>query len=136
MKKLFAALAFASILTFALAPLALFAQDVVPFGRFYTRYTGTASADNATLFTTGDLAEYDACTIMSTAGAVDVFVTLDGSNWSTAALSLQDMGSTSVEPVLVTAANRVYAFVGKYRAVRVLQNGATGASASMNCWKL
>jgi len=100
------------------------------------RYSGTGANDNDVLFTTGDMSRYDACTIMSTDGAVDVFVSIDGTNYATAALSLQDMGATSTDPVLVTAADRVYGFVVKAKNIRVLQNGATAASASMICWKL
>ena len=102
----------------------------------HVRYYGTGTNDDDVLFTTGDVSRYDACTIMSTDGAVDVFVSLDGTNYATSALSLQDMGATSTDPVLVTAADRVYGFVVKARRIRVLQNGATAASASMNCWKL
>lgn len=100
------------------------------------RYYGTGTNDNDVLFTSDDILRYDACTVMSTGGAVDVFVSLDGTNYATAALSLQDMGATSTDPVLVTAADRVYGFVVKARRIRVLQNGATAASASMLCWKL
>lgn len=102
----------------------------------HVRYYGTGANDNDILFTTGDVSRYDACTIMSTDGAVDVFVSLDGTNYATAALSLQDMGATSTDPVLVTTADRVYGFVLKARRIRVLQNGATAADASMLCWKL
>lgn len=107
------------------------------FGSRHTRYYGTGANDNDILFTTGDsITAFDACTLMSTAGAVDVYVSIDGTNYASAPLSLQDMGSTSLDPVLATAAGRVYGFVGRYRSVRVLQAGATGASASMNCWKM
>jgi hypothetical protein len=102
----------------------------------HVRYYGTGVNDNDVLWTTGDVSRYDACTIMSTDGAVDVFISLDGTNYATAALSLQDMGATTTDPVLVTSADRVYGFVVKARRIRVLQNGATAASASMLCWKL
>ncbi len=66
--------------------------------------------------------------LMSTAGAMDVFVSFDGTNFSTAPLSLADLGANTTDPVLVTAANRVYGFVGLYRRIRVLQNGATAVT--------
>lgn len=106
------------------------------YGSNFTRYYGTASADNAVLFTTGDLSRFDACVIMSTDGAVDVYASLDGTNYSTSALSLEDKGATSLDPVLQTAADRVYGFVGKFLFIRVLQVGATASGASLNCWKL
>jgi hypothetical protein len=59
-----------------------------------------------------------------------VFVSLDGTNYSTAGLSLADLGSTSTDPVIVTAANRTYGFRGVYRLIRVLQNGASAVTAA------
>lgn len=105
------------------------------YGNFATRYYGSASADNALLFTTGDLIRFDGCMVMSPDGAVDVEGTLDGTNWTVAPLSMQDLGATSVDPVLVTVADRMYFVPGKYRFLRVRQAGATAASASMLCWK-
>jgi hypothetical protein len=105
------------------------------YSSYATRYYGSASADNALLFTTGEITRFDGCMLMSPDGAVDVEGTLDGTNWSTAAVSMQDLGATSVDPVLVTAADRMYYVPGKYRFLRVRQNGATAASASLLCWK-
>jgi hypothetical protein len=100
----------------------------------FAQYTGTGANDNDVLLTTGNVGRFDAFTLMSTVGAVDVFVSLDGTTYSTAALSLSDHGATTSDPVLVTAALRVYQFRGKFAKVRVLQNGATGATAFLNCW--
>lgn len=68
---------------------------------------------------------YDTFLLMSTAGAMEVLVSLDGTNYSTAPLSLTDMGSEFADPVIITVASRVYGFRGLFRAVRVVQNGAT-----------
>lgn len=106
------------------------------YGSMFTRYYGSASADNGVLFTSGDLSRFDACVLMSTTGSVDVYASLDGTNYATTALSLEDKGATSLDPVLQTSALRVYGFVGKFLSVRVLQVGATAAAASLNCWKL
>lgn len=116
--------------------LCLTAQAAVEDLGTHVRYYGTGTNDNDVLFTTGDVSRYDACTIMSTTGAVDVFVSLDGTNYATSPLSMQDMGATSTNPVVVTSALRVYGFVVKARKIQVMQNGATGAAASMDCWKL
>lgn len=121
------------ILTMFALPGAWAGEEVVGT---HTRYYGSGANDNDVLFTTSDVAKYDACVLMSTTGAVDVFVSLDGTNYSTAALSLQDFGGTDVVPVLVTVAGRMYGFVGKVRRIKVLQNGATAAAASMNCWAM
>lgn len=101
----------------------------------YVRFTGTGTNDNDVLFTTSDMDRWDACLLMSSVGAVDVLVSLDGSAYSTAPLSMQDFGATDMNPVLVTTSGRVYGFVGKFKYIKVLQNGATAATAAMNCWK-
>ncbi|MGE4077389.1 MAG: hypothetical protein AB7F22_17675 [Reyranella sp.] len=108
--------------------------DVENYGNAI-RYYGSGTNDNDVLFTTGDMTAYSACTLMSTTGAVDVQVSLDGTYYSTAPLSIQDFGATSNDRVLVTAALRTYGFAGKFKTIRVLQNGATGAAASLLCWK-
>lgn len=97
-------------------------------------YSGTGANDNDVLFTAGNVEKHSEFTLMSTTGAVDVFVSLDGSNFSTAALAMEDQGATAMTTyVLVTAALRVYKFSGKYRAIRVLQNGATATQATLMC---
>ena len=90
---------------------------------------GTGTSDNDVVIDfTGIPDDVDTFILMSTAGAMDVFVSLDGTNYSTAALSLTDMGATTADPVIVTVANRAYGFRGKFAAVRVLQNGSTGVA--------
>ncbi len=90
--------------------------------------------DNDVLIQTGDISKYGSFFLMSTQGAMDVFVSIDGTNYTTAPLSLIDLGATTTAPVLVTVANRLYAFPAKVRYVRVLQNGATAAlNPSMFC---
>lgn len=94
------------------------------------RYAGSAASDNAIAIQTEDVSEYDTFLLQSTQGAMDVFVSLDGTNYSTAPLSMADLGSTSTDPVIVTAANRTYGFRGVYRLIRVLQSGATAVTAA------
>lgn len=97
-------------------------------------YSGTGTNDNDLLFTTRNVEQHDTFQVMSTAGAVDVEATLDGTNWTTAPIALEDQGATtSTTYVLVTAANRMYRFRGKFTAVRVRQNGVTGATAHLLC---
>lgn len=97
-------------------------------------FSGTGVNDNDLLFTTGNIQQHGSYTLMSTAGAVDVEVTLDGATWSTAALALEDLGATAnTTYVLVTAALRVYQFRGKFTQIRVRQNGVTAATAHLLC---
>lgn len=95
---------------------------------------GNGGSDNAVVIDATDVSEFDTFLLQSTAGAMDVTVSLDGTNYSTAPLSLADLGATTTDPVIVTAANRTYGFRGTYRGIKVSQNGATGvANASLIC---
>lgn len=91
-------------------------------------YAGAGVNDADVLFTTDDMSYYSLFSLHCIAGAVNVLVSLDGKTYTTAPLSLADLGATTTAPVIVTAAGRMYAFAGKYRHVRVMQNGATAAS--------
>lgn len=96
--------------------------------------SGAGVNDNDVVIQTGDVSVYDEFLLQSTGGAMDVSVSLDGTNYSTAPLSLIDLGATVGDPVIVTAANRTYAFYGTYALIRVLQNGATAvANACLIC---
>lgn len=79
---------------------------------------------------TNDMGRYDTHELMSTAGAMEVLVTLDGTNYTTATVSMIDMGAVVNTPVLVTVANRLYVLIGNYKAIRVKQNGATAVTAA------
>ena len=92
----------------------------------WMRYSGgLGENDNDVVVQTSNVAMYDTFLLMSTAGAMDVVVSLDGTNYCTAPLSLADLGATALDPVVVTVANRVYGFRGCFDLIRVLQNGAT-----------
>lgn len=96
--------------------------------------TGSASADDALLFTTNDVVAYDVCMLLSHDGAVDVEGALDTvPNWS-AALALEQRGSTSTDKVMATTADVMFNVVGKYRRLRVRQAGITAAAATLLCW--
>lgn len=101
--------------------------------RKVAEFSGTGANDNDVLLTVEDAREFDTFILMSTDGTVDVQISLDGTNYSAAPLSMTDMGSTTSDPVIVTAADRVYGFRGVFRKVRVLQNGATASAASLMC---
>ncbi len=81
--------------------------------------------DNDICLETTDVSMYEIFQITSSAGAMDVFVSLDGAAFTTAPLSLVDQGAVLTAPVLLTAPLRMYGFSGIYRAIRVRQNGAT-----------
>lgn len=97
-------------------------------------FKGTGANANDVLFTTPNVQQHECFTLMSTAGAVQVLASVDGINFATAPLALEDGGSTTnTTYVLVTAANRIYKFKGKFTRLQVTQNGATASAASLVC---
>lgn len=99
-------------------------------------YTNTSTEDNEEALVTGDISRHDTFMVMSVTGVVDVVASLDGTNFSTATVALQDMGAVTLDPVLVTVAARVYGFRGKFRKLKVLQNGATDVAVTLLCGSL
>ena len=89
--------------------------------------SGSANADDATVIEIASNAEmYDTWQLGSTAGAMDVYGSLDGTNYLTAALALVDLGSTTPSTAVIeTAANGNYGFKGRWKKIKVLQKGAT-----------
>lgn len=85
------------------------------------------NADNAVVFTfTGNGQTYDTYQLGSTAGVMDVFGSGDGTNFGTTALALIDMCSTTpATNVVETAANRHFLLRGRFKAIQILQKGAT-----------
>lgn len=78
-------------------------------------------ASNAELFDTWQLG--------SSAGAMDVFVSGDGTNYQSAAVALIDLGSTAPSTaVTATTAGGNYGIKGRWKKIKVLQNGATGVA--------
>ena len=72
--------------------------------------------------------------VMSVTGAVQVLASVDGTNFATVALALEDAGqATNGTYVLLTAPARIYKFWGKFTRLRVTQNGATATAASLLC---
>lgn len=77
----------------------------------------------------------DAWQLGSTAGAIDVFVSLDGTNYLTGAVALTDLSSTTPSiAVIVTTAGGNYGFRGHFKKIKFLQNGATAvANGNVTC---
>lgn len=124
MKRFFAFAVLACASLVATAATAIFPEA------YTKKFTGTGTNDNDVVIQTDDVQQYDTFFLQSTGGAMDVFVSLDGTNYSTAALSIADLGAEDTVPVLVTVANRTYAFRGKFKYIRVLQNGASAVTAA------
>lgn len=77
----------------------------------------------------------DAWQLGSTAGAMDVFGSLDGTNYLATAIALIDLNSTDPSTLVsVTAAGGLYGFRGHFKAIKFLQNGATAvANGNVTC---
>lgn len=95
--------------------------------------TGSSNADNATVLEiTKNAEDFDTWQLCSTAGAMDVFASADGTNFMTTPLALIDLGSTTPGTAVVeSAANGNFGFKGRWRALRVLQKGATAVVAAV-----
>lgn len=88
---------------------------------------GSAAADNATVFEiTANADLFDTWQLSSSAGAMDVVVSSDGTNYQTAVLALVDLGSTAPGTTVVeTTAGGNYGIRGRWKKLKVLQKGAT-----------
>lgn len=97
-------------------------------------YTGATNADDAVVFQiggAGGIPDCDTFQLGSTNGAMDVFGSGDGTNYLATALALEDLTSTTpATRVQVTAPGKHYVLRGRYKALRVLQNGATAVAGA------
>ena len=94
-------------------------------------YTGdTGTANNSIIIETIDVSRFDTFLLKSSVGAMDVFVNLGDGNF-VGPISIADLGATANDPVIVTAALRLYGFRGAYRTIRVRQNGSTNVSGAV-----
>lgn len=92
--------------------------------------SGTGTNDNDTVIEiTSNAEQYDTWQLGSTAGAMDVFGSLDGTNYLSAAIALIDLGSTAPSTaVVVTTAGGNFGFRGRWKKIIVRQNGGTGVA--------
>lgn len=92
--------------------------------------TGSANADNATVVEiTSNAEQFDTWQIGSTGGVMDVYGSLDGTNYLTAPLALIDLGSTAPSTAVIeTAAGGQYGFKGRWKKILVQQKGGTAVA--------
>lgn len=86
---------------------------------------GGSTADNEVILEL-DARGYDEFTLGSLTGAVDVFASLDGTNFLTTAVGL--VNPTDGAPDAATTANGVFQIRGSFNRLRFLQNGATAVT--------
>lgn len=94
------------------------------------RTAGVGVSDNDVIFEIADNADhFDTWQLGSTAGAMDVFVSGDGTNYQTSAVALIDLGSTApATAVTATTAGGNYGIKGRWKKIKLLQNGGTGVA--------
>ena len=111
----------------------MIANDVTDPSEKYLEFTGTAgAADNAVIYTSPDVSAYNYHTIAVTGtNAADVEVSLDGTNWiGPVAVRLHDDVTTGGGIDVVSIPTGDFGILkGKFKNIRVLQNGATDANA-------
>lgn len=87
---------------------------------------GATTADNETVFeiaSNGD--QFDTWELGSSAGAMDVFVAGDGTNYLSAAVALVDLGSTAPSTTVIeTTAGGNFGIRGRWPKLIVRQKGA------------
>jgi hypothetical protein len=91
------------------------------------------AADNATVCEiSDDAAHYDTWILGSSAGVIDVYVSLDGTSYQTAPIALLDLGSTTPSTMVVkTVAGGNFAFRGKFRKIKLLQETTNVSGAAL-----
>ena len=84
--------------------------------------------DNDIVAEVNEAERFNEFAISSTAGAMDVDISLDGTNFITA-IALEDKKSTTPQTrVVVTVAAGLYRFFGTVKTIRVRQAGGTAAA--------
>lgn len=96
-------------------------------------YTVTANAtntDNLVIYTSNDVSMYNCTTIYVSAGSVSVQGSVDGTTYSGDLALINCESTTPATRVLTTTGTVTYRLDGKWRYIKVLQNG-TGAAANI-----
>lgn len=88
------------------------------------------NADDAVVFELTENGEhFDTWQLGSTTGVMDVYGSLDGTNYLSSAIALVDLGSTAPSTAVTeTTANGNYGFKGRWKKIKVLQKGATAVT--------
>ena len=91
---------------------------------------GSSAADNALQYTSSDVSQYNRYMVEAITTAVDVEVSIDGTNWTTDAVFVQTLGAaTSATWVNAIPAGDIGIVHGCFSKIRVRQAAAGGASS-------
>ena len=84
--------------------------------------------DNDIVIELDNVERYNEFTLMSSAGAMDVDVSLDGTNFAVA-IALEDLHSlTPAVREVATTADLIFRIQGTIKAIRIRQDGVTAAA--------
>jgi len=105
---------------------------VVNFKGETTEILGIVGVNDNDIVIDFDSAErWNSFTLQTTTGVVDVDVSA-GLDVFKVVIALEDLHSTTpATRVLVTVATKIYRFTGTFKRIRVRQNGATAAAATV-----
>jgi hypothetical protein len=110
------------------------AAKTIVDGGAYLEFTGTAgAADNALIYTSGDVSAYNIHYIfVSGTNSADVEVSFDGTNYSSAVsvLLADDVTTGGGIKAITIPTGKVGILEGKFKNIRVRQDGVTDADAT------
>ena len=109
-------------------PVNVTVQGTIGFATLVGDFDG---ADDSVVIELENTERYNEFTLMSGAGAMDVDVSLDGTNFAAAIAMIDGESVAPATRVVVTAAGKMYRFEGTFKTVRVLQKGATEVGAAV-----
>ena len=113
-----------------LAVVKLKQSEIIPPAAYYLTWAGTAGTnDDDVVYTSPDVSEFNFHMIEATAGALDVWGSMDGVNYSPVALAgnAVNNASSTARATSISAGNMVQIW-GKWKHIRVDQTGATAAN--------
>lgn len=98
--------------------------------------SGATQTDNTVIYTSADVTPYNYHIIenTSTTDPIDVYVSVDGTNYAALAASVtlhDDVTTGGGIKVVSIPAGKIGILTGKYKRIRVLKNGATAETPSI-----
>lgn len=99
----------------------------------YTDFAGVlTAADNAVVYTSGDVSHINQHIIECTAGTIDIEVSVDGANYNATPVAVYLADDVTVgggiTRVVSIAVGKIGILDGKFRRIRIKQNGAVGSN--------
>lgn len=103
-------------------------DDIVKFANGTLYRNGVGANNGDVIFLADKVSESDVIELYSDTGAMQVFASLDGVNFSPTPLALTDKCNTTPTLVNTTVAQTNYGYRGKALTYRVVQSGATAVT--------